>query len=125
MQADYYKVLGVEEGASPADVRAAYIKLAKLYHPDQNEGHAYESHEIFLLISEAYDILSNPILRKNYDESRKGQGNMFDQQSVSRGHSGYKHMHQNMDNFFDGPDDEYDPEHPNETPEERRQRKEK
>ena len=75
MQADYYKVLGIDEDASPHEVKAGYIKLAKLYHPDQNEdAHAYESHEIFLLISEAYDVLSNPIRRKNYDESRRGGG---------------------------------------------------
>jgi len=125
MQADYYKVLGIEDGASPSDVKAGYIKLAKLYHPDQNGGHAYESHEIFLLISEAYDVLSNPILRKSYDESRMGTGKSFDAQTVSRGHSGYKHSGQSTEHFFDHEDDEYDPKYPNETPEQRRERKQK
>ena len=45
--------------------------MALLYHPDKNAGVNYESHEIFLIIVEAYDILSNPVLKDKYDSDQK------------------------------------------------------
>ena len=63
---DYYKILGVEKGASDADIRKAYKKAALKWHPDKNNG-SEESTEMFKKISEDYAILSNPDRRKKYD----------------------------------------------------------
>ena len=62
---DYYKVLGVDRKASQEDIKKAYRKLARQYHPDTNKDAGAE--ERFKQISEAYDVLSDPDKRKNYD----------------------------------------------------------
>jgi molecular chaperone DnaJ len=64
---DYYKVLGVDAGASEKDISRAYRKLAKEHHPDTNPG----SEERFKQISVAYDVLGDPDKRKEYDEVRR------------------------------------------------------
>src|SRR6187200_1467446 len=62
---DYYKVLGVDKKASQDDIKKAYRKLARKYHPDTNKEAGAE--ERFKEISEAYDVLSDPEKRKKYD----------------------------------------------------------
>src|SRR5918994_8010284 len=62
---DYYKVLGVDKKASQEDIKKAYRKLARQYHPDTNNDAGAEDR--FKQISEAYDILSDPEKRKRYD----------------------------------------------------------
>jgi curved DNA-binding protein CbpA len=69
---DYYQVLEVPVTASKEEIRAAYRRLAKLYHPDKNAGNA-EAEEKFKLINEANEILSNEILRHEYDAYRLEQ----------------------------------------------------
>lgn len=69
---DYYQILEVSLMASKEDIRAAYRRLAKLYHPDKNIGDP-EAEEKFKLINEANEILSNEILKHEYDEYRKEQ----------------------------------------------------
>ena len=64
---DYYKTLGVEHGASKDDVRKAYRKLARKYHPDLNPGNK-EAESKFKTLSVAYDVLSDEKKRKLYDE---------------------------------------------------------
>ena len=64
---DYYKTLGVEHGASKDDVRKAYRKLARKYHPDINPGNK-EAESKFKTLSVAYDVLSDEKKRKLYDE---------------------------------------------------------
>ena len=64
---DYYKVLGVAPDASEADIRKAYRKLAKKYHPDINKEDP-QAQERFQAINEANEVLSNPEKRKKYDE---------------------------------------------------------
>ena len=64
---DYYKVLGVPQSATENEIRRAYRKLAKKHHPDANPG----SEERFKEISAAYDVLSDPATRKEYDEIRR------------------------------------------------------
>jgi molecular chaperone DnaJ len=62
---DYYKVLGVDKKASQDDIKKAYRKLARRYHPDTNKETGAE--ERFKQISEAYDVLGDPEKRKAYD----------------------------------------------------------
>ncbi len=64
---DYYKVLGVEKNASSADIKKAYRKLAKQYHPDKNPGDK-KSEEKFKEANEANDVLSDPDKRRRYDQ---------------------------------------------------------
>ena len=63
---DYYKVLGVDRKASQEDIKKAYRKLARKYHPDTNKEAGGDR---FKRISEAYDTLSDPDKRKKYDRS--------------------------------------------------------
>jgi len=69
LEKDYYKTLGVAKGASADEIKKAYRKLARKYHPDANEGDA-KAEERFKEISEAYNVLSDDKRRKEYDEAR-------------------------------------------------------
>ncbi len=64
---DYYKVLGVDKTASEADIKKAYRKLARKYHPDLNPNDE-AAQEKFQQINEANEVLSDPEKRKKYDE---------------------------------------------------------
>lgn len=66
---NYYQVLGLERTASEDDVRKAYRKLARKYHPDSNQGDA-KAEATFKEVSEAYSVLSDPEQRKEYDQIR-------------------------------------------------------
>ena len=64
---DYYELLGVKKSASAEDIRKAFRKLARKYHPDVNPGDK-SAEEKFKAISEANDVLSDPKKRKVYDQ---------------------------------------------------------
>lgn len=64
---DYYEVLGVSKGATEQELKKAYRKLAKQYHPDMNPDDADAEHK-FKEASEAYDVLSNADKRAKYDQ---------------------------------------------------------
>jgi DnaJ-class molecular chaperone len=66
---DYYKILGVGEHADQKEIRQAYRKLARQYHPDVNPGD-HVAEERFKEINEANEVLSDPEKRKKYDEMR-------------------------------------------------------
>src|SRR5437899_10105551 len=66
-QKDYYGMLGVKKSASADDIRKAFRKLARKYHPDVNPNDK-KAEEKFKEISEANDVLSDPKKRKIYDQ---------------------------------------------------------
>jgi len=63
---DYYEALGIERGASAEEIKKAYRRLAKQYHPDFNKDDN-ETEKKFREIKEAYDVLSDPQKREQYD----------------------------------------------------------
>ena len=73
---DYYELLGVARNAAVKDIRAAYRKLARKYHPDLNPGDK-SAEEKFKQIQEAYEVLSDTKKRQVYDQfgfNQPGQG---------------------------------------------------
>ncbi len=79
MPKEYYRVLGVSEDASQSDIKKAYRKKAKKYHPDSNSDEADE--EKFKKINKAYSVLSDEEKRKKYDR--------FGKQAVDSGAAGH------------------------------------
>src|SRR5262245_17375027 len=65
---DFYVILGIEKGATLADVKRAYKRLARRYHPDINPGDRMAAAQ-FRQIAEAYETLSDPDRRRSYDEN--------------------------------------------------------
>jgi len=65
---DYYEVLGLARSASTDDVKSAYRRLARQYHPDVNAGDTKVAEERFKEVSEAYEVLADPEKRKRYDQ---------------------------------------------------------
>jgi molecular chaperone DnaJ len=91
---EYYKILGVGENAGIDDLKKAYRKLAKQYHPDANPGNK-QAEEKFKEISEAYEVLGDPKKRQQYDQMRKlgfggagGPGPGFDFRNFDFGGTG-------------------------------------
>lgn len=70
LEKDYYGVLGVPKGASQAEIKKAYRKLAQRHHPDANKGDK-EAEERFKEVSAAYDVLGNEKKRAEYDRARE------------------------------------------------------
>ena len=64
---DYYEVLGVDKNASETEIKRAYRKVAKKYHPDMNPGDK-EAEEKFKEAAEAYEVLSDPEKKSKYDQ---------------------------------------------------------
>src|SRR5689334_23631488 len=70
---DYYKTLGVGKNATDEEIKKAYRKLARQYHPDRNPGNK-KAEERFKEISQAHDVLSDPEKRKAYDRGQSPLG---------------------------------------------------
>ena len=64
---DYYEILGVNKDATDEELKKAYRKLAKKYHPDANPDNKAEAEAKFKEVNEAYENLSDPQKRKMYD----------------------------------------------------------
>lgn len=96
---DYYDILGVDKAATDKELKSAYRRLAKKYHPDANPGDK-TTEEKFKELSEAYDVLKDPEKRKLYD--RFGHG-AFDESMNYRqqADNGYREYHFTGDDFED------------------------
>ena len=70
----YYEILGIQETASIEEIKVAYRKCALEYHPDVNS--SQNAHEKFVLVKTAYETLSDPILKTEYDEKNR-RNNFF------------------------------------------------
>src|SRR4051812_4151196 len=99
VEKDYYKALGVPKDASASDIKKAYRKLARQFHPDANKGDV-ASEERFKEISEAYDVLSDDTKRREYDEARTlfGSGGF----RVPRGGAGGNGVPFDLSDLFSG-----------------------
>src|SRR3954469_7992909 len=86
---DYYKILGVDKNASEEEIKKAYRKLARKYHPDLNPNDK-EAHRKFQEINEANEVLSDPEKRKKYDQYGKDwkHAEEFEKARQSRASSG-------------------------------------
>jgi DnaJ-class molecular chaperone len=80
---DYYKVLGVERNASEADIKSAYRKLARKYHPDVNPNNK-KAEAQFKDINEAYQVLSDAEKRRKYDQLGADWEHGLDQEEILR-----------------------------------------
>ena len=90
---DYYKILGVDKGATEKDIKAAYRKLARQYHPDLNPNDT-EANKKFQQINEANEVLSDAEKRKKYDKYGENwqhgeEHEQYAQQQRQQGGGGY------------------------------------
>jgi molecular chaperone DnaJ len=83
---DFYKVLGVDRKAKPEEIKKAYRRLARKYHPDVNPGDK-ASEERFKRITEAHDVLSDPKKRAVYDRFGQYSDNLAD--AAAKGGAGF------------------------------------
>ncbi|MBW2962577.1 molecular chaperone DnaJ [Mesonia aestuariivivens] len=90
MKEDYYDILGISKGASAAEIKKAYRKMAIKYHPDKNPDDA-KAEDMFKKSAEAYEVLSDPDKRARYDQMGHAA---FD------GSGGFSGGGMNMDDIF-------------------------
>ncbi len=83
---DFYKILGVARDAKPEDIKKAYRRLARKYHPDVNPGDK-SAEDRFKLITEAHDVLSDPKKRPVYDRFGQYSDSLAD--AAARGETGF------------------------------------
>lgn len=94
---DYYEVLGLKKGATAAEIKSAFRKLAKKYHPDINKETGSE--EKFKEISEAYSVLSDPEKKAQYDQFGHDAPN-FGGTSGFQGFGGFENVDIDLDDIL-------------------------
>jgi molecular chaperone DnaJ len=102
---DYYKILGLDKGASVDEIKKAYRKLARKYHPDVSGGDK-ASEEKFKEINEAYEVLSDPKRRQEYDQGYEffksgGFRSGFEDFGFTRDFFGFGETFSDLFDFFD------------------------
>ena len=95
---DYYKILGISKNASESDIKKAYRKLARKYHPDLNPNDT-DAEKKFKEINEANVVLSNPDNRKKYDQYGKDWKHAEAFQNAKRSHSGRSYQTNHSNDF--------------------------
>ncbi len=99
---DYYEVLGINKNATDDEIKKAYRKLAKKYHPDANPNNKEEAEAKFKEVNEAYENLSDPQKRKMYDQFGHNGPQGFGGQGGPFGQGGYySYSSSGFDNFGD------------------------
>ncbi len=93
---DYYEVLGVNKNSTDAEIKSAYRKLAKKYHPDMNPGDK-EAEEKFKEVNDAYAVLSDPDKRKKYDTYGSAA---FENGGGGAGYGGFSGMDFDLGDIF-------------------------
>lgn len=100
IEKDFYRILGVSKDVSDADLKKAYRKLAREFHPDANPGNP-KAEERFKDISEAYSVLSDPEQRREYDAIRAmGSGARFTSGAPGGSSAGFEDI---FSTLFGGP----------------------
>ncbi|MCX7843950.1 MAG: molecular chaperone DnaJ [Candidatus Bipolaricaulota bacterium] len=93
---DYYEILGVPRNATQEEIKRAFRRLAKQYHPDVYKGDKKEAERKFRKIAEAYEVLSDPVKRAQYDRF----GHVGPEQSVDFGPEGFRRTREAFEEFF-------------------------
>ncbi|MGN1208273.1 MAG: molecular chaperone DnaJ [Christensenellales bacterium] len=99
MAKNYYEILGVDKNASADEIKSAYRKLAKLYHPDLNKSE--DAATKFKEINEAYECLSDPQKKSNYDQFGSSEGPQGFGNGAGGGFSGFGGF-EDIFNMFSG-----------------------
>ena len=100
-QADYYKALGIEKGASADDIKKAFRKLAVKYHPDRNPDDK-GAEDKFKELNEAYAVLSDPDKKQQYDTyGSNGFHKQYSQEDIFRGFD-FSNAYKDMGGGFGG-----------------------
>jgi preprotein translocase subunit Sec63 len=96
VQENYYEVLGVNQNADLATIRKQYKELTKIWHPDKNPG-CKPCHDKFLLISKAYEVLSDDVKKGELDSKGKS---IFSSQPVQLTVKNYHHLVEESNDFW-------------------------
>jgi DnaJ-class molecular chaperone len=98
---DYYRILGIPENASQAEIKKAFRKLAFKHHPDTNPGREEEAAERFKEINEAYGVLGDEDRRRQYDLARQGRfAGAYSQQDIFRQTFSNRAMYEELSRMF-------------------------